>query len=60
MTVQGIHASEVLLAAFARVWADVEVQLLVPLAIVLSREALAAPGPLALVRLLLCVRAQVA
>ena len=60
MPVQRVHPRKVLLAALAGVRADVEVQLLVPLAVVLSRETLAAPRPLALIRLLLRVRSQVA
>ena len=60
MPVQRVHPGKVLLAALAGVRADVEVQLLVPLAVVLSRETLAAPRPLALIRLLFRVRAQVA
>ncbi len=60
MPVERVHPRKILLAALARVRPDVEVQLLVPLAIVLPREALAAPRPLALVRFLLRVRAQVA
>ena len=55
--VECIHPRKVLLAALARVRAYVEVQLLVPLAVMLARKALAAAGPLALVRLLLGVRA---
>ena len=56
--VERVHPRKVLLAPLAGVRPDVEMELLVPLAVVLPREALAAPGPLALVRLLLRVRAQ--
>ena len=59
MTVKRIHPREILLAAFAGIRADVEMQLLMTLAIVLPREALATARPLALVRLLLRMRAQV-
>ena len=60
MPVQRVHPRKVLLAALAGIRADVEVQLLVPLAVVLAREALSTPRPLALIRLLFRVRAQVA
>ena len=58
MPVERVHPRKVLLASLAGVRPDVEMELLVPLAVVLPREALAAPGPLALVRLLLRMRAQ--
>ena len=60
MSVKRVHARKVLLATLARVRANVEVELLVALAVVLPREALAAPRPLALIRLLFRVRAQMA
>ena len=60
MPVERVHPRKVLLAALAWVRADVEVQLLVPLAVVLPRKALATPRPLALVGFLLRMRAQVA
>ena len=58
MPVERVHPRKVLLAPLAGVRPDVQMELLVPLAVVLPREALAAPGPLALVRLLLRMRAQ--
>ena len=60
MPVERVHPREALPAAFAEVRADAEVQLLMPLAVVLPCEALATPRPLALIRLLLRVRSQVA
>lgn len=57
MAIQRVHAREVLLAALAWVRADVQMQLFVPLTVVLPREALAASGPLALIRLLFRMRA---
>lgn len=60
MPVERVHPRKVLLAALTWVGADVEVQLLMSLAVMLPCEALAAPRPLALVRLLFRVRAQVA
>ena len=60
MPVERVHPRKVLLAPLAGVRADVEVELLVPLAVVLPREALAASGPLALIGLLFRVRAQMA
>ena len=60
MPVERVHPRKVLLAPLAGVRPDVEMELLVSLAVVLPREALAAPGPLALVRLLLRMRAQMA
>lgn len=57
--VQCVHAGKILLAALTGVRSNIEVQLLVPLAIVLPCKALATPGPLALVRFLLRMRAQV-
>ena len=58
MPVERVHPHKVLLAPLAGVRPDVQMELLVSLAVVLPREALAAPGPLALVRLLLRMRAQ--
>jgi len=48
VAIQRVHASERLLAAVASVRAQVEVQGLVPLAIVLAGETLLATGPFAL------------
>jgi len=58
MAVQRVHAGKRLLAAIARVRAQVEVQGLVPLAIVLASETLLATRPLALEWSLLVVRPQ--
>lgn len=57
--IERIHPREVLFAALAGIRANVEVQLLVSLTVVLPGEALATPWPLALEGLLLRVRAQV-
>jgi hypothetical protein len=51
--IQSIHTRERLLAPVACERTDVEVQVLVPLAVVLTSEALRTARPLALVRLLL-------
>jgi hypothetical protein len=59
VAVQRVHASKRLLAAIAGVRAQVEVQGLVPLAIVLAGETLLATRPLALEWSLLIVRSQV-
>ena len=59
MAVQRVHASKRFLATIAGVRAQVEVQGLVPLAIVLAGETLLATGPLALEWSLLIVRSQV-
>ena len=59
MTVQGIHASEVLLAAFTWERPDVQMKLFVTFAIMLSSEPFPASGPFTLVRLLLRMRTQV-
>ena len=59
MAVQRVHASKRLLATIAGVRAQVEVQGLVPLAIVLAGETLLATRPLALEWSLLIVRSQV-
>lgn len=59
MAVQRVHASKRLLAAIASVRAQVEVQGLVPLAIVLAGETLLTTRPLALEWSLLIVRPQV-
>ena len=56
MSIECVHARERLLAALTRERTDVQVQVLVPLAVVLTRKALRATRPLALVRLLLIVR----
>lgn len=56
MPIESVHASECLLATFARVRADVQVKCLMALAVVLSRKALLASRPLALERALLIVR----
>lgn len=48
MPVQGIHAGKGFLTAFACVRTYVQVQRFVALAVVLTRETLFAPGPLAL------------
>ena len=47
MSIECIHARELLSTAFALEGPVVRVQLLVSLAVVLSREALAAAGPVA-------------
>ena len=60
MPIERIHPGEVLLAPFARIRADVEVQLFVSFTVVLPSKALAAPRPLALERFLLRMRPQVA
>ena len=44
MSFKRVHAREVLLATLAGEWANGEVELLVALAVVLPRKALAAPG----------------
>jgi hypothetical protein len=59
VAVESVHPRKGLLAALACERPDVQVQVLVPLAVVLARKALLAPWPLAVVRLLLVVRAQV-
>ena len=58
MAVQRVHASKRLLAAIAGVWAQVEVQGLMPLAIVLAGETLLATRPLAFEWPLLIVRSE--
>ena len=55
MSVQSIHAGERLVASVASEGAIVGMQLLVALAVMLSGEALAAAGPLALERTFLVV-----
>ena len=60
MTIKRVHARECLAAAVTIVRADIQMQRLMPLAVVLAREALSTPWPLALIRLLFRVRAQVA
>ena len=49
MSVQCVYARKVSLATLARIWVDVEAELLVALAVVLLREALAALWPHALI-----------
>lgn len=58
MAVESVHARKVLLAALAWERSDIEVQLFMPLAIVLSCEPFPAPRPLALVRFLFRMRPQ--
>lgn len=55
MPIKSVHASECLLATFARVRADVQVKCLMALAVMLSRKALLASRPLALERAFLIV-----
>jgi len=56
MPVQRVHARKRLLTPFASVRTDVEMERLVPLAIVLTRKALFASWPLALERAFLVMR----
>jgi hypothetical protein len=60
MPVQRVHPRKRLLAALTRERPDVEMQVLVALAVVLARERLGAARPLALVRLLLVVGPEMA
>jgi hypothetical protein len=55
MPVERIHPGERFLAPFARKRSVVRVQLFVPLAIVLSSEALSTAWPMAKIRFLLVV-----
>jgi hypothetical protein len=59
VTIEGVKPCKWLPAAIAYEWAMIRVQLLVSLAIMLSRKAFAAPWPLALEGLFIVVRAQV-
>ena len=58
VSVESVHPSEVLLTSLARIRSNVQMQLLVPLAIVLTSKAFLASRPLASIRLLLRMRAQ--
>lgn len=58
MSIERVHPGEVLLTSFTRVGPNVEMELLVALAIMLPCKALIAPRPLANERLLLSVRSQ--
>ena len=58
MPVERVHPRKVLLAPLAGVRPDVEMELLVPLAVVLPRESLAAARPLALEWPFFIVRSQ--
>ena len=55
MSIECVHARELLSTAFALEGPVVRVQLLVSLAVVLSREAFAAAGPVTAERLLFVV-----
>lgn len=57
MTIEGIEPCKWLPATIAYEWAMIRVQLLVAFAVMLSREALATPWPLAVEGLLIIVRA---
>lgn len=59
MTIERIHAREILLAPFAWIWSDIQMEELMTLAVMLSRKALATSWPLALIRLLFRVRSHV-
>ena len=58
VSVESVHPSEVLLTSLARIRTNVQMQLLVPLAIVLTSKAFLTSRPLARIRLLLRMRAQ--
>lgn len=49
MTVESIHPSKVLLTPFTRVRPNIEMKLLVPLAVMLSGKSLATPRPFTLI-----------
>ena len=60
VSVESVHPSEVLLTSLARIRTNVQMQLLVSLAIVLTSEAFVASRPFTNVRALFGMRAKVA
>ena len=56
MSIQGIHPSKLFVAPFTRKWSIIRMQLLVPLAIVLSCKSFPAARPMTLEWLFLVVR----